>query len=216
MLCKRHFVDANIQAVLNSFTYLFKECVEGLSSFFTVIVFVLWERNAKCHRLQSGLYYLLYAYFFRRILYSMPQSSHNPTWDTFIFLNYGTSVRKGMWTQDATITCFTKTWITHFLSLQVSWLTSAHKKLHMTGSVTVLDVDRKYIEIMYTNPYCTFAIFCDWDINRNSWIDPNLNSRIKLIQTSNLSCAKSNHFIWRLTNIWTWTKGSKRIQWKCQ
>ena len=38
---------ANIQAVLNSFTYLFKECVEGLSSFFTVIVFVLWERNAQ-------------------------------------------------------------------------------------------------------------------------------------------------------------------------
>lgn len=47
MVCKRHFVDANIQAVLNSFTYLFKECVEGLSSFFTVIVFVLWERNAQ-------------------------------------------------------------------------------------------------------------------------------------------------------------------------
>ena len=40
-------------------------------------------------------------------------------------------------------------------------MTSAHKKLHMTGSVTVLDVDRKYIEIMYTNPYIPININMD-------------------------------------------------------
>ena len=165
-------------------------------------MFVPWERNAQsvvnCNLacITCCLLTFFVAYFTVCL-----RVSHNPTWDTFIFLNYATSVRKGMRTQDTAITCFTKTRITHFLFLQVSWLTSAHKKLHMTGSVTVLVVDRKYIEIMYTYSYCTFAIFCDWDVNRNSWIDPTLNSRIKLIQTSNLSCAKSNHLVWCLINI---------------